>query len=182
MRRLDNKEKKLLRKTDLYGWNEKGNPNETKIVRMYRLEDREDYPRYNRICGLITKLTNMLKTLKPDDPFRIKISEQLLDKLHSIGLISKRNSLQDCAAIPVSAFCRRRLGVLLKSMGYGENLRETYALVKQGHLIIGDTVAKDPAQLVTRTMEDQINWSDHSKVKRKIQMYKNNLDDYDLYA
>ena len=182
MRAFDYREKKLLRKTDLFGWNNKTNPNEVKIVKEYRLEDREDYNRYNKICGLITKLTNMLKQLKPNDPFRIQLSEQLLDKLHQVGLISKRNSLQDCAAIPVAAFCRRRLGVLLKSLGYGENLRETYAFAKQGNVVIGDQVITDPAMLVTRTMEDQINWSDTSKIKRKIMTYKNTLDDYDIYG
>ena len=75
MRAFDYREKKLLRKTDLFGWNNKTNPNEVKIVREYRLEDREDYNRYNKICGLITKLTNMLKQLKPNDPFRIQLSE-----------------------------------------------------------------------------------------------------------
>ena len=182
MRQFDYREKKLLRKTDLYGWNTKTNTNEAKMVREYRLEDREDYNRYNRICGLITKLSNMLKGLKPNDPFRIQISEQLLDKLHQVGLLSKKNSLQDCAAIPVAAFCRRRLGVLLKTMGYGENLRETYAFVKQGHVVIGDQVVTDPTMLVTRTMEDHINWADNSRIKKKILTYKNTLDDYDLYA
>ena len=182
MRQFDYREKKLLRKADFYGWNSKMNPNEVKIVREYRLEDREDYQKYNKICGLVTKMTNMLKQLKPNDPFRIKLSEQLLDKLHQVGIISKRNSLQDCQALPVAAFCRRRLGVLLKTMGYGENLSETYAYVKQGNIMIGDEVVTEPAMLVTKTMEDQINWSDLSKIKRKIMTYKNNLDDYDLYS
>jgi len=182
MRKLDHREKKLLRKTDLYGWTNESNQNEAKVVRMYRLEDREDYQRYNKICGMITKLTNMLKTLKPDDKFRIQISEQLLDKLHQVGVVSKKNSLQDCASIPVAAFCRRRLGVILKSKGYGDTLTEAYNYTRQGHILLGDTVAKDPAQLVTRTMEDQINWSDNSKIKRKILQYKNAVDDYDLTA
>src|SRR3990167_2368380 len=102
MRKLDHREKKLLRKTDLYGWTNEANKNEAKIVSMYRLEDKEDYQRYNKICGMITKLSHMLKTLKPDDKFRIQISEQLLDKLHQVGVVSKKNSLQDCANLPVA--------------------------------------------------------------------------------
>ena len=74
------------------------------------------------------------------------------------------------------------MGVILKSKGYGDTLTEAYNYTRQGHILMGDTVAKDPAQLVTRTMEDQINWSDNSKIKRKILQYKNAVDDYDLTA
>ena len=34
--------------------------------------------------------------------------------------------------------------------------------------------------LVTRTMEDHINWVPTSKIKRKIDTYNDKLDDYDI--
>jgi hypothetical protein len=34
------------------------------------------------------------KTLKPDDPFRIAMTEQLLDKLHNTGILTTTKSLQ----------------------------------------------------------------------------------------
>jgi hypothetical protein len=33
------------------------------------------------MCGLVTKLVTTLRKLKPDDPYRIKMTEILLEKL-----------------------------------------------------------------------------------------------------
>jgi U3 small nucleolar ribonucleoprotein protein IMP3 len=37
--------------------------------------------RYNKLCGMVTKLTSILKKLDPQDPFRIELTDQLLEKL-----------------------------------------------------------------------------------------------------
>lgn len=37
--------------------------------------------RYNKLVGRITKLTNDLRKLPEDDPFRIKMTDALLEKL-----------------------------------------------------------------------------------------------------
>ena len=45
---------------------------------------------------------------------------------------------------------------------------------------IGTEIITDPALLVTRNMEDHITWTDNSSIKKKVQMYNDKLDDYDL--
>lgn len=37
--------------------------------------------RYNKLCGMVTKLTALLKRLDPSDAFRIEMTDQLLKKL-----------------------------------------------------------------------------------------------------
>ena len=37
--------------------------------------------RYNKLCGMITKLVSRIKKLDPKDPFRTVMTEQLLEKL-----------------------------------------------------------------------------------------------------
>ena len=37
----------------------------------------------------------------------------------------------------------------------------------------------NPALMVTRSMEDHISWVNKSKIKRKIDSYNDNIDDYD---
>ncbi len=43
MRELKFHEKKLLKKVDFYDWKTENNVHETKVVRRYHLQDREDY-------------------------------------------------------------------------------------------------------------------------------------------
>lgn len=50
------------------------------VMRRYHIQDRDDYRKYNKICGLVTQLTNVLKQLDPQDKLRIELTEQLLTK------------------------------------------------------------------------------------------------------
>jgi U3 small nucleolar ribonucleoprotein protein IMP3 len=45
---------------------------------------------------------------------------------------------------------------------------------------VGPDTVTDPAFLVTRSMEDFVNWVDTSNIKRKVLQYNDRLDDYDL--
>ena len=50
------------------------------VMRRYHIQDRDDYKKYNKLCGTITKLTSVLKRLDPKDATRIEMTDQLLDK------------------------------------------------------------------------------------------------------
>ncbi len=49
-------------------------------MRRYHIQNRDDYKKYNKVVGLITKLTNMLKQLDGSDSTRVELTDQLLDK------------------------------------------------------------------------------------------------------
>jgi U3 small nucleolar ribonucleoprotein protein IMP3 len=45
------------------------------VLRRYHVQNREDYVKYNRIVGQVTKLVAKLKTLKQNDEYRIAKTE-----------------------------------------------------------------------------------------------------------
>lgn len=49
-------------------------------MRRYHIQDREDYKKYNKLCGMITKLSSMLQRLEPTDDDRIQVTDDLLEK------------------------------------------------------------------------------------------------------
>ncbi len=49
-------------------------------MRRYHIQDRDDYKKYNKLVGMITKLTNVLKQLDAKDSTRIELTDQLLNK------------------------------------------------------------------------------------------------------
>ena len=63
---------------------------------------------------------------------------------------------------------------------YAQTLQQAVTFVEQGHIRIGPEIVTDPAFLVTRTMEDFITWSNGSKIRRTIQRYNDQEDDFDL--
>jgi U3 small nucleolar ribonucleoprotein protein IMP3 len=180
MRQLKFHEKKLLKKVDFFSWKDDQNIREASIIRKYLLQDREDYIKYNKIVGKITKLVARLKLLAQDDPVRHQLSVQILEKLYNMGIVSKTSSLSSIEKLAVSAFCRRRLPVVMVRLKMSENLKEATTFIEQGHIRVGPNVVTDPAFLVTRTFEDYVTWVDSSKIKRTIMRYNEKLDDFDL--
>ncbi len=180
MRQLKHHEQKLLRKVSLYQWKGDDSIRVAKILRRYHIQNREDYVAYTRICGQVTKLTNKLRALPPDDAFRIAMTDQLLDKLYDMGILSTTKSLKKADEITASAICRRRLSIVMVRMKMAQTLRMAITFVEQGQVRVGPNVVTDPAFLVTRGMEDFVTWVDGSKVRTTVQRYNDKLDDFDM--
>lgn len=82
----------------------------------------------------------------------------------------------------VSAFCRRRLAVMMVRNKMSETVREAATFIEQGHVRVGPQTVTEPAFLVTRNMEDFVTWVHTSKIKRKVMQYNDHLDDFELLS
>ncbi len=122
----------------------------------------------------------MISLLDPKDPFRDTKTDLLLDKLFKMGIINTKSSLSQCEKVTVSAFCRRRLPVVMVRLKMAETLQSAVTYVEQGHIRVGPNTVTDPAFLVSRNLEDYVTWVDSSKIKQKILRYNDTLDDFDL--
>ncbi|KAF5838651.1 hypothetical protein DUNSADRAFT_2415 [Dunaliella salina] len=180
MRQLKFHEKKLLKKVDFLKWKSEDNIRELQVMRRYHIQNRDDYKKYNKIVGMVTKLTNVLKQLDPKDATRIELTDQLLEKLTAMGVLPAKKSLVQCEQLATSAFCRRRLSVVMVRNKMAETVREACTFIEQGHVRVGPETVTDPAFHVTKNMEDFVTWVDTSKIKRKVAQYNDRLDDYDL--
>jgi len=180
MRKLKFHEKKLLKKVDFLQWKNEHNLREVEAMRRYHVQDRDDYKKYNKLCGMVTRMVTLLRKMDPRDPVRTKLTEQLLEKLYNMGVIPTKKSLALCDKLTTSSFCRRRLAVVMVRLKMAETLREAATFIEQGHVRVGPETVTDPAFLVTRTFEDFVTWVDTSKIKRKVMKYNDKLDDYEL--
>lgn len=173
-------ERKLLKKTNFLQWKSENNHRELEVIRRYHVQDREEYKELNKICGMVTKLTNMLRQIDPRDPDRVEMTEKLLDKLYSMGAIPSTKSLTLCYKLSTSSFLRRRLSVVMVRLKMSETLREAVTFIEQGHVRVGPNVVREPSFHVTRTMEDYVTWVDTSKIRRKVMAYNDKVDDFEL--
>lgn len=180
LRKLKYHEQKLLKKVDFVQWKTDDTLREGQILRRYHVQRREDYIKYNRMVGQIKHLVTRLRKLDQKDTFRVKTTEQLLEKLYNMGLIPTKNTLAACEKISASSFCRRRLPVVMVRLKMAETLREAVTFVEQGHVRVGPETVTDPAFLVTRPFEDLVTWVDSSKIRAKIMKYNDKVDDFAL--
>ncbi|XP_005615270.2 U3 small nucleolar ribonucleoprotein protein IMP3 [Equus caballus] len=183
VRKLKFHEQKLLKQVDFLNWEVTDhNLHELRVLRRYRLQRREDYTRYNQLSRAVRELARRLRDLPERDPFRVRASAALLDKLYALGLVPTRGSLELCDFVTASSFCRRRLPTVLLKLRMAQHLQAAVAFVEQGHVRVGPDVVTDPAFLVTRSMEDFVTWVDSSKIKRHVLEYNEERDDFDLEA
>lgn len=61
-----------------------------------------------------------------------------------------------------------------------ENIKNASKLVEHGHVRVGPEVVKDPAFIISRTMEDFVTWVDSSKIRQHVLEYNDMRDDYEL--
>lgn len=54
-----------------------------------------------------------------------------------------------------------------------ENIKNATDLIEQGHVRVGTEHIKDPAFLVSRTLEDFVTWVDGSAIRRHVLEYNN---------
>ena len=202
VRKLKHHEQKLLRKVDFVNYPSDPTHRSAAVARRYSLSNPADYSSYNRQAGSLRHLAHRLSLLPPESQFRRKHEDLLLEKLHDMGLLGigggGKGKLSDVERkITVSAFCRRRLGVVMTRLRMAETVSAANKFVEQGHVRVGTEVVTDPAFLVTRyfyrllksgikaltydrNMEDFVTWVDSSKIKRNIMKYRDKMDDFDL--
>ncbi len=49
-------------------------------MRRYHIQGRDDYKKYSKLCGMVTRLVHFLKKLDASDPTRIMLTDQMLEK------------------------------------------------------------------------------------------------------
>ncbi|KAJ6543929.1 hypothetical protein B0H19DRAFT_290910 [Mycena capillaripes] len=181
VRKLKYHEQKLLKKVDFLNWKQDANLREIKVMRRYHIQDREDYHKYNKLCGSLRSFAHRVSLLPAQDPFRARMEGQLLSKLYDMGVLNTSAKLSDVDnKLTVAAFCRRRLAVFMCMSKMSETVSAAVKFIEQGHVRVGPDTITDPAYLVTRHMEDFVTWVDTSKLKRTIMKYNDELDDFDL--
>ena len=131
MRQLKHHEAKLLKKVDFLHYKHENNVREIQVLRRYHVQNREDYTKYNKLCGQVRQIANELALLDAADPFKHETSSQLIDKLYKMGLISSEK-LAECEKVTVSAFCRRRLPIVMVRLKMAETVREAITFIEQG--------------------------------------------------
>lgn len=85
----------MCAQVNFFQWKSENNVREIKILRRYHVQDRDDYMKYNKVAGLITKLSAMLKDLPHDVSFYKKKVDT--SKIHA----------QKCQSIQICSVCRQ---------------------------------------------------------------------------
>lgn len=166
-------------------WKQDASQREIRVMHKYHIQDREDYHKYNKICGNLRSLIHRISLLPANDPYRQKKEAEMLDKLYDMGILdvgAKPSDIEN--KVTVSSIARRRLAVVATRLKMAESVSDAVRTIEQGHIRVGPSPVTDPAMLITRHMEDFVTWVDTSARKRTIMKYNDEVsrsrDEYGL--
>uniref|UniRef100_A0A183BDB0 U3 small nucleolar ribonucleoprotein protein IMP3 n=1 Tax=Echinostoma caproni TaxID=27848 RepID=A0A183BDB0_9TREM len=124
----------------------------------------------------LREIADKLKDVDETDPWRAEMTHLLTAKF--LGLVPTKRSLLLASKVNASAFCRRRLPVILMRSHMAETMKAAVTFVEQGHVRVGPDIIRDPAFLVPRAMEDYITWAPGSKIRQRVDTYNGIRDDF----
>jgi U3 small nucleolar ribonucleoprotein protein IMP3 len=119
--------------------------------------------------GSIRSYASKLATLAERDPFRAKSEAALVAKLFDMAILDASASVSQIdEKVTVSAFCRRRLAVVMVCLFSAQNsaadgvaqcklkmcqsVKTATQFIEQGHVRVGPDTMTDPAFMVTRSV------------------------------
>uniref|UniRef100_A0A7N0UNV4 Small ribosomal subunit protein uS4 N-terminal domain-containing protein n=1 Tax=Kalanchoe fedtschenkoi TaxID=63787 RepID=A0A7N0UNV4_KALFE len=180
MRKLNFHEKKLLKKLIFLNGTGKGCHREGPVMRKYHITGRDDYKKYETLRRSVQKLVNVLKQMDDRDPFLVRMTDALFEKLRAeirfvlrmAGITwgnTDQKSLALCDHLSVSSFHRWRLLTILARLEFAERFKRQ-----------SRSSSKDMSRNSDRNVEDFVTWVDSSECKTKVLDYNNKLGHYDL--
>lgn len=177
MRNLKYHEQKLLKKVNFLEWKKTNTTREQLVTSKYLLKSRDEYKRYNYIVGMVRNLAETLSRLKDCDATKLVVAKKLINLLYDVGIIENKKLL-DCTKITVSSICERRLPMILKKKKMVQTFVHADEFVQHGHIRLGTKIVNDTCTLISRAMEEFISWNEASKIKKKIDDFNEERDDY----
>jgi len=177
MRELKYHEKKLLKKVNFLTWESTNTTREQIVTGKYLLKSREEYKEYNVIVGMIRKLAETLARLAANNPAKVHVEKKLLGLLFEIGIIGEKK-MSICTKITVSDICKRRLPMVMAHRKMAPSYTDADRLVQQGHVRLGPRLMNSTNTLISKSMEEFVAWVDNSKIKKQIDEFNCEYDDY----
>lgn len=181
MRNLKFHEQKLLKKVNFLEWKKTNTTREQLVTSKYLLKSRDEYKKYNLIVGMIRKLADALSRLPDNDSTKMVVGKKLINMLYDTGIINNKK-LVDCTKVNVSSFCERRLPMIIAKKKMVQTFSHADEFVQHGHVRLGTRIISDTSTIISRDMEEFVAWGDSSKIKRKIEEFNDEQDDYKYSA
>jgi small subunit ribosomal protein S4 len=88
--------------------------------------------------------------------------QQLLQRLHRLGLLPADAVLDDVLSLTVEDVLERRLQTIVYKKGLARTIKQARQLIVHGHIEVNGQVIRSPGYLVLREEEDTITYSKNS--------------------
>jgi len=157
--------KKIRRKyqTPRHPWEKTRIEVEGKILKEYALKNKKELWKQK---SLLRKYTNQAKRLVNLETKQAeKEKEQVLTKLHKLGLIKKTSNLDDVLSLALKDILERRLQTIIFKKNLAKSIKQARQFITHNHILVNDKRITSPSYLVSIDEEDKILFNPKSSLK-----------------
>ncbi|MEM5777051.1 MAG: 30S ribosomal protein S4 [Candidatus Aenigmatarchaeota archaeon] len=134
-------------------WDKARIEEEEKIIKKYGLRKKGEIWRAAALLRSFRQRARNLAAIKNEEE-----EKKLLERLHRLGLLDKGATLNDVLSLTVEDILERRLQTIVIKKGLANTIRQARQYIVHGHIGIEGRRVKFPSFLVTRELEDKIDF------------------------
>jgi small subunit ribosomal protein S4 len=138
---------------------------ELKLLGAYGLRNKRELWRTKTELSTFRRRARSM--LSMDVVERSEIQSQLINKLHSLGLIPSNADLEDVLELSIQDLLERRLQTYVFRQGLAKSLFQSRQFITHGHISINGRKVKAPSYVVTRKDEATLEYAEASPIHSK---------------
>ncbi len=158
----DPKKKKKKYQTPRHPWEKDRIDEEREIIKQYGFKNKKEIWKMKSVLRNFVERTRKLiaDTSKQGEKEKI----QLLNKLSSLGLITKTSKLEDILSLTPKDIMERRLQTLVFRKGFAKSMNQARQFIVHGHITVGEKKITSPSYLVVKVEEAKIGFLPSSQL------------------
>ena len=129
---------------------------ELRLLGAYGLRNKRELWRHRTHLSRIRRMAREKLSMDPVE--RAEGEREMVRKLHSLGLVDERATLEDILVLRIEDILERRLQTIVYRRGMAKSLFQARQLIAHGHISVGGRKARAPSYLVKQDDEAQLEY------------------------
>ncbi|MEM2935644.1 MAG: 30S ribosomal protein S4 [Candidatus Bathyarchaeia archaeon] len=130
---------------------------ELQLLGEYGLRNKRELWRHKTMLSRFRGIARSLLGMPPEE--RSKLENQLLNRLHRIGILPETAELDDVLDLNIESILERRLQTVIFRRGLAKSIHQARQFITHGHVAIGERKVFSPSYLVFKDEEEKINYA-----------------------
>lgn len=162
----DPKRRKKQYATPLRPWDRERIDREADLIRKYGLESKKELWKTETTLRGFRRQAR--KLMAASGKQAEKESQQLLNKLRSLGLVEEDSDIVDILRLTIEDVLSRRLQSVVYSKGLARSPNEARQMVIHGHIVVDGRRVNEPGYLISVEEEENVDHHPNSPYRERI--------------
>jgi len=156
----DPKKQRRKFETPRFPWRTDTLQMELTMIGQYGLRNKRELWRHKTMLSRFREIARSLLGMPTEE--RKRLEDQLINRLHRIGILPETAKLDDVLDLRVEDLLERRLQTVIFRNGLARSPYQARQLIVHGHIAIGERRVSSPSYLVLKDEEEKIAYASES--------------------